>query len=380
MRVRLKSVRGLSFPLVVGLLLGATALGSAQTAKPAQSYPAHLPYSFGNFVWWSDEDLRTLLKKRIAGLGDEIATTTAAEGRVRDALTALLKEKGIQAEVQSVEPSNSALDPQEPEPPDFWGMEFPPTPKPHVEFMVLTPSILIGRVLLQSDSEPALQTIQAEMKSSEGKPFTFSDASFMRYRAEKVLKQNGYLSAEVSENQHVPRLDGEDVYVNLDIGLSAGPKYTVSSITADGGPLLAGRDLSPSFLLKAGDAAGRDPFQRLEIGLRDYYQHAGYLEVKIENKPTLDPERGQVAYYLSVVPGPVYHLRQLTTRNLNPTQEAKVRELLGMKQGDAFNTGAVDGLQQKCEKEPLLAGRNIVSEVKKDSNAKAIDLVLESFD
>jgi len=73
------------------------------------SLSRRLPYSFGNFVWWSDDELRSLLKKRIPGLGDEIATTTAAEGRVRDALKALLKEKGITAEVQSQEPSYSSF-------------------------------------------------------------------------------------------------------------------------------------------------------------------------------------------------------------------------------------------------------------------------------
>jgi hypothetical protein len=95
--------------VLAGLLLGAATVGSGQTTKPAPSYPAHLPYSFGNFVWWSDEELRVLLKKRIPGLGDEIAPTTATEGRIRDALKAMLKEKGILAEIQSEEPSFSSF-------------------------------------------------------------------------------------------------------------------------------------------------------------------------------------------------------------------------------------------------------------------------------
>ncbi|MDP9052355.1 MAG: hypothetical protein M3O31_16780 [Acidobacteriota bacterium] len=80
----------------------------AQTGKPA-AYPNHLPYAFSNFVWWTDPDLRAQLRKRIPGLGEELAPTHAAESRVRDALTSLLREKGIAADIISEEPSPSSL-------------------------------------------------------------------------------------------------------------------------------------------------------------------------------------------------------------------------------------------------------------------------------
>jgi hypothetical protein len=88
---------------------------SAQSKEPPPNYPPRLPYGFSNFVWWSDDELRVALKKRIPGLGDEISTTSRAIGGMREALNALLKEKGITAEVQSEEPSYSALHPQESE-------------------------------------------------------------------------------------------------------------------------------------------------------------------------------------------------------------------------------------------------------------------------
>src|ERR1700679_1176067 len=94
--------------LAIGAFL-TLSVALAQAPKAAQNYPTHLPYSFGNFVWWTDDELRALLKKRVPCLGDEIVTTTSAEGRVREALTALLKEKGIDGEVQSLEPSYSSF-------------------------------------------------------------------------------------------------------------------------------------------------------------------------------------------------------------------------------------------------------------------------------
>jgi outer membrane protein insertion porin family len=361
-------------------LLSLVLLGFASAiAQPAkQNYPTHFPYRFSNFPWWSDAELRSALKERIPALSDEVNAETM--GRVRETLKMLMKGKGIAAEIQSIEPSYSGLNPQEPEELDFWGMQFPPTPKPAIEFSILTPSILIGRVSFLPESDLSVLAAQSEAKEKEGKPFTISGELFMQYRTQKVLRQNGYLAAEVKISHALPRRDGDNILVNLTLGVISGPKFTVSSVSADGGPLLQGKDLSPLFAVKAGDTAGRDPFQRIDPGLREWYHRFGYLEVQLEHQPLLDREHALVSYRLSVIPGPVYHLRQLTVSNLNSAQEAKVRELLGMKSGDPFNTNAVDTLQQKCDKEPILSGRNVVNEVKKDVEAKAVDLTIESFD
>jgi hypothetical protein len=353
-------------------LLAIGAVGHTQPGR--QPYPTHLPYRFTNFPWWTDSELKTILQKRIPSLGNEIAVTSEAEKHVRNTLTALLKEKGIAAEVQSIEPSNSSLNPQEPEEHDFWDLQFPPTPRPSVEFSILTPNILVGNVSLLPANNPALSIVQSETTSHEGKPFVLSDEAFMQYRTQKVLRQNGYLAAEVNIHHSAPRPDGGNILVDVTLDVDSGPKFTVSSISADGGPLFENRDLSPLFVVRAGDAAGRDPFQRLEPQLRDWYRRSGYLEVRIETHPQLDREQARVAYLLSVTPGPVYHLRQLSVRNLNAAQEAKVRELLGMKPGDPFNANAVDTLQQKCEKEPVLNSRTVVSEVRKMETQRPLTL------
>jgi outer membrane protein assembly factor BamA len=143
--------------------------------------------------------------------------------------------------------------------------------------------------------------------------------------------------------------------------------------------LLRGRDLSSLFTVKVGDPAGRNPFQRIESAIRHYYEAAGFLDIKTETAPTLDREHAKVAYHLNVIPGPVYRLRKLSFRNLNAEQESKVRELLGMKEGDAFNGASVEELSKRCEREPLLKDKGIVSELAKDSVSNSVDLTVSSF-
>lgn len=367
-----------SFALLV-LCSISSVWGVAQNARPRTSYPSHLPYRFANFVWWSDDELRGLLKKRIPGLGDEIATSGAAEGKVRDALAVLLKEKGIIAEVQSMEPAPDALHPQGPDGPDFWQVQFPSPLKAGIEFSLLTPEVLIGKVILKPDEEQAWTVFQDEAHSDESRRFAEFGTEFIRYRAQEVLRQSGYLSGDVQLVQQPPRKDGDKFLVDLVLTAIPGPRYTIAAISADGGPLLQGRDLSRLFTAKVGDTAGRNPFGRLGGAIRAFYEHAGYPDVSMDAKPVLDQKNAQVSYHFNVIPGSLYHLRTLTVRNLNAEQESRVRVLLGMKSGDVFDQTAITGLYQKLPSEASLAGLSFGFSPARDKEAAVVDLTLNFY-
>jgi len=360
------------------MLLGSGAIAASQAAKPVQSYPAKLPYSFGNLVWWSDDELRTLLKKRIPGLGDEIATTTAAEGRVRDALKALLREKGIQAEVQSQEPS---LDSFRPLPENLVGMgdlEVWPF-QPSIVFSVLRPKVVLGRVTVQADAEDALEAISAEFKGDEGKEFGAEMVRFSLSRAEEILKRRGYLGEQVIFQRMPPYKRAESYAVDFTIVVKAGPKYRISALKVDGGPLFEGRDLMQFVRTKVGDPAGNSPFRDVGTALRAYYEQQGFADVRIKEDQLLDKEHASVAYSLNVVPGPIYHLRSLTVEKLNPDQERRVRDLLGMKPGDVYLGKAISELYHKIANEPSLKGYSFGYGPKADKEAGMIDLSLDFF-
>ena len=93
----------------------------------------------------------------------------------------------------------------------------------------------------------------------------------------------------------------------------------------------------------------------------------------------MDKEHATVAYDLKVIPGPVYHLRNLTVEKLSPTQEARVRELLGMKPGDLYRGDAINNLYRKIADEPSLKGYSFGFGPKADKVAAVVDLSLDFF-
>ena len=260
---------------ISSFLIGAGTHCMGQTAAPNPSYPAHLPYSFSNFVWWSDDELRALLKKRIPGLGDEVATSTPAEGKIRDALTALLKEKGIAAEVQSSEPSDFALR----------GERAPGAPEPSVDFSVLSPKILVNKVFISTVPEDMNASLADTLKRREGHEYSAGQDWLVRSNTQDELQSKGYLEAKIGVSHDVPRREVDHYTVNLRVSVDPGPQYRIGAISADGGPLLSGRDLSPYFAQKIGDTAGAGPFGPLAIQLRSLYLHYGYADLLIQAPP-----------------------------------------------------------------------------------------------
>jgi hypothetical protein len=350
-------------------VLGMLADGYSQTAQMVPDYPTRLPYGFSNFVWWSNDEIRALLKTRIPGLGDEISPNSAIERKVRDALTIILKEKGLVAEVQSQEPSNFSLTAE----------RAPGAPAPGIVFRISSPQILVDKVIASQAPDALTSALNESFRRREGREYSGREGWMVRSNIEEELEALGYLDGQVYIAHDAPRRDGDHYVVNLMITVKSGPQYRVAAITADGGPLLNGRDLSPHFAKKPRDIAGAGPFGQLVGELRAVYWHDGYADVEIHAPPLLDRSRGEVSYHLEVLPGPCYRLHSLTIRNLNAGQERKARELLGMKPGDVFDEMAITGLSHKVSADPTLKAYGFTFGPAKDKANAEVDLTLDFY-
>jgi outer membrane protein assembly factor BamA len=83
--------------------------------------------------------------------------------------------------------------------------------------------------------------------------------SFSRSRAEEILKEKGYLGEQVLFHPMLPYKRAESYAVDVTAVVTAGPKYKISALKVDGGPLFEGRDLMRFVRTKVGDTAGDSP-------------------------------------------------------------------------------------------------------------------------
>jgi hypothetical protein len=341
-----------------------------------QPVSERLPYTFSNFPWWTDDQIREELKHRVPSLSDEVGRGSAQEAQVRDALTAMLAQKGVHATVVSDEPSpTSAVVSAFMKTLPFY---IPGTAqRPHIVFSISAPQILVGGINI--DASPEGDLVSRVSRQMEGKPFDASAIPLQAHQLSEPLQRHGYLSAEVAITAGHPMRVGDSIYVPMRAEISAGPLYHVGMISADGGPLLRGRDLSGYFDLQTGEVATPYAFDRLESSIMTVYFQAGYASVHFADQPVLDPEHATATYRLETVTGPQYRIRTVTVKNLSPTQEAEVRKMLALAPGDVYDQIAVDELHNKVQENANLKGLDYSFAPATDRNLNVIDLTLDFF-
>jgi outer membrane protein assembly factor BamA len=350
--------------------LGSSFPSGAQTTGAESSAQNKFPYSFSNFVWWSDTDLRAELRRRIPSLGDEITRNSLAESKINTVLTELLQRKGINARVQSIEPSLDVLTLQ----------RTPDAPPPSIVFRVLAPpNILIDKVVFENSPSDATELLSETVSNMKGRPFT-ANLWADKLRIKQSLEQLGYLSASLTLGHGQPTQQGDNYLVPVNAAITSGPKYHVLSVKADGGPLLKGRDLSTYFSLKPGDVATPNAFGRLAGSLRALYWHAGYPDVAFTGEPVLDHASALATYQFEVDPGPIYHLRSLKIENLDPSQQIEVKNTLSLKAGDVYDALAVANLQSKLsDAGSTLKGYGVSYSPQEDKQEHVVDLTLNFY-
>jgi outer membrane translocation and assembly module TamA len=346
------------------------ATACAKSNNASSDSQDHFAYSFSNFVWWSDEDLRSSLKRRIPTLEDTLPRNSPLETKIRAELIRMLREKGVTAEVQIFEPSLDVLAQK----------RVPEAPPPAIVFSVAAPpEILIEKLILENPPSDASGVFNETANRFQLKPYAATSFWFEKQQIASSLKQIGYLAASVDLKPGIPTRDGQHYLVPLTAIINAGAKYHVSTVKADGGPLFKGRDLSPYFALKPGDVATPSAFGRLAGLLRSAYWHAGYPDVEFQGEPELDTTTAMASYQFVVIPGPMYRLRSIKIENLNATQESQVKDLLGVKSGDIYDALAVTTLNQKMMGSSTLSGWSFSYTPHEDKQAHVVDLILTFY-
>lgn len=369
MALLMKLSRFLPSTLTLSMLVLMPSLPYAQARDSTSIYPNRLPYRFTNFVWWSDPELRAELKQRIPTLDDQIKPNSSIEAAIRNTLTSLLKQKGISAQVQTEEPSATS----------FSGERAPGAPPPAILFSILSPPILVEKLVFENPPPEMTSSFTNIANQMTGKPYVENPWNSVQ-QIEQALKQKGYLQAKVVLNHEPPQKVEEHYSVVVHTVIDSGSLFHVGSLSADGGPLVQNKSLSPYFSVQVGDIARPDAFERLAGVLRPLYWRAGYADVEVQVNQTLDASRGLATYNLRVIPGPVYHLRSLKIRNLDSVHESQVRVALGLKPGDIYDELSVTNLNIRLAKTvPSLADYNFSWHPAKDTGDHVVDLTLDFF-
>jgi hypothetical protein len=172
----------------------------AKTAADATRFP----YRFNNLVWWSDAEVRELLRRKLPTLQDQIPTTLTAESNIRTALLQILKQKGISGEVMIEDPPPGATR----------GPLDSGVPPPAIIFSMTAPHVVVEKVIVSDAPQDVGPRLYEYLSSKEGREYATTEEWIVQTTSAEELDRMGYLESKVDVSHDAPRRQGDQYLVN----------------------------------------------------------------------------------------------------------------------------------------------------------------------
>lgn len=289
-----------------------------------------LPVHYANFPWWDEASLNTALASKVPLFHGLLPTDSSLQAQVVSALTKMLAEKGVQATVTGTVAQDDA------------GKDT------GVEFHIDAPPVQVGTVTFTGMVAPWNEPVDAIAKAAAGQNFDGATEATLYTALKAIYHRQGYLEMAMSGFAHgSPQVSGGKVLVPVSATIDAGAQYKVASITLMGGTLMRPDEFAKSAQLHAGDVANEDLLRGTLAMVAQPYKSHGYLRAKIDAAPKFDRERHTVAYAITVQPGPVYRMGELSLVNLSDAQRADVLKYWPLQEGDAYDATVAAGFLLK---------------------------------
>lgn len=272
---------------------------------------------FGNFVWFTDEELLAALRSRVALFSGQAAPGGNQIEEIRKALEALLKERGIGGQVTAGLAGNGGP----------------------VEFSVEGAPIIVHEVALpgvtQIDQETLHRLTGAVVGGNYERalilPFLFANLKL-------EYDDRGYLKAKFGAMKtDLIKHDGPETWVSLTLPVEEGPQYRIAAIHWAGTTLFPEDELTRRFGLKPGDIANQGLLLKGTMMAEGLFGTRGYARAHIQPMPTFNEDQHAVSYELRVNEGSIYRMGKLTIAGLDAPTTARVEGACLLELGQVYD-------------------------------------------
>jgi outer membrane protein assembly factor BamA len=304
-----------------------------------------MPVAFDNFVWFTDDELRDAIKRRVSSFDG-----TAPEGgnvaeQIKRALEDLLRERKIEGNVTH----------------DF--SEDPRTRKVEHLFAFKGPGLRVCKI--NYEGARALSEETLIMKSGGILDNDYSRAyveSFVESNLVPLYAERGYLRATFSPPKVKPETTAEcEQGLAVSMSVDEGAIYVWDKAAWEGTQALTAQELDAALGMRAPEVANVAKIEKGLASVRRALGRKGYLSTRVRSSREFDDSNRSVSYRFQVEEGPQYRMGDLVIEGLNEADANNVRGRWAILHGDAFDEGYPDQFLKKnvleFQRESLRAGR-----------------------
>jgi outer membrane protein assembly factor BamA len=295
-----------------------------------------VPAHFENFVWFTDDELRTSLHSRVPLFKQLLPISGNLPDRISEALQAILTEKHFPGRVDYLREEQGSAG-----------------PLTAIQYRVQEVSIQVRAVEFPGASPEQITLLTAAARHSFiiGAAYDRSAlAAIAQFDLLPVYLQRGYLKAAFGPSdarvlpQPSPEADAEgpadlhsDLHVDAIIPVTPGNIYTASGVDWKGNSAIPTSELAPLLHLPTGQPAD---VVRLVDDLKaatKLYRSRGYMMVQIKPDSQFDDDKSTVHYVLNIAEGDLYKMGELEIVGLDTQSTARMRAAWSLREGQPYN-------------------------------------------
>jgi outer membrane protein assembly factor BamA len=289
-----------------------------------------VPARFENFVWFTDDELRTAVQSRVPLFKQLLPLSGNLPDHVSEALQAILAEKHFPGRVDYLRAGDAAGGALN-----------------GIDYRVEEVSIRIRGVDFPGASPEQSALLATAAHRLTGAEYGRSAlAAAAKFDLLPVYLQRGYLKAGfgLPDARVVPQPTSTedaqglaDVLVDAIVPVTPGKVYSTSGVDWKGNPAIPTGELDPLLHLPTGQPADAVRLLRDLENVTKLYRSRGYMMVQIKSEAQFDDEKSTVHYSLNVVEGDLYKMGELEIAGLDTQATARMRAAWTLREGQTYN-------------------------------------------
>ena len=278
------------------------------------------PVVFDNFIWFSDEELATTVKRVLPSFAGSVPDTGNTTELIRQGLQELLASHKLPGTV-----------------------EYSLTETGHV-YRIGGISLPLCTLHFPGAHDVSEDKLGATMKSQTDPNYSRQAATaFPQYGFYPLYYELGHLRASFDAPVAKPDPSGKcENGVDLTIPVNEGLVYSWAPSQWSGNQVLTPTQLETALGMKTGEVANGKKFDKGKHEVEKAYGKQGHILAHLNSTPQFDDSARQVTFKIEVSEGPQFHMGTIDFKGFSESDRSALIESWKLKAGDIYDASYID--------------------------------------